>query len=137
MKTKFYLMTVLALFFVAIVPTWGQLTGTRFTIPFTFQVGKYELPAGEYRVSAVNDKALLISRIDGIEAVVVMTKAPVESPMATGRARLVFTSYEEKSFLSQVWLNREFGREVPKSAEETEYARIAQQKLAVVYSKSR
>lgn len=128
---------MLTVAFVWGMPGLAQLTGTRFNIPFNFQVGQYQLPAGEYRVSAINDKALLISRLDGSEGMVAVTNTPLENATKNRHAQLVFASYGEKHFLSQAWLNSEFGRELPKSVQEAEYARIAQHKLSLVYSNSR
>ncbi|HET7214276.1 MAG TPA: hypothetical protein VFL79_11845, partial [Terriglobia bacterium] len=125
MKRRVCILT-LTMAFLWGMPGLAQLTGTRFNIPFNFQVGQYQLPAGEYRISAVSDKALLISRLDGTAGIVAMTSTPLENPTKSGHAQLAFASYGEKHFLSQAWLNREFGRELPKSAQEAEYARIAQ-----------
>lgn len=136
MKRRVCMLT-LTVAFVWAMPGLAQLTGTRFNIPFNFQVAQYQLPAGEYRVSAINDKALLISRLDGSEGMVATTNTPLENATKDGHAQLVFASYAEKRFLSKAWLNSEFGRELPKSVQEAECARISQHKLSLVYSNSR
>lgn len=138
MKNILRLTALIALLFLAIVSAAAQATGTRFNIPFAFQVGKDHFPPAEYRVSIVNEKAILIARIDGTEAVVTMAAASINSSDRKNRPRLVFTSYGDKRFLSEAWLNSSSGHKLPKSAaEETEYARTIELKSFTVYAASK
>jgi hypothetical protein len=128
---------LIALVSVWSAPALAQATGTRFHIPFNFQVGKERFPAGEYRLSVVSEKGLLIQQIEGNQSVVTMTKAPVEKPGKNGPAQLVFNRYGDKRFLSEAWLKNSSGRELPSSAEEREYARSAQHDKEVVFASNR
>ena len=128
---------VIVLVSLAIVSAAAQATSTRFDIPFAFQVGKDHFPPAQYRVSIVNEKAVLLARIDGTEAVVTMAAASIDSSGRKNRPRLVFTSYGDKRFLSEAWLKSSSGHKLPQSAQETEFARTVRQKPVTVYAASK
>lgn len=133
MKRTFCMLVTFVLLWAA--PAFAQLSGTRFDIPFNFQVGRQMLPAGEYHFAAVGEKALLIRQVEGQQAMVTMTAAPAESATTGGRARLVFNRYGDRYFLSAAWLNSSSARQLSKSVEETKYAGRVQAATEVIYAK--
>ncbi|HKG21864.1 MAG TPA: hypothetical protein VKC34_08180 [Blastocatellia bacterium] len=87
-------------------------------IPFNFVAGDKALPAGEYTVKNVSTgraQAMLIRSADGRSASIVLTNA-VESGSVQKRAKLLFTQYGNRYFLSQIWgPGAGVGRAIPKS----------------------
>jgi hypothetical protein len=76
------------------------------SIPFTFVVGNKTFPAGEYSVTRLNpssDKAAMAIRSTDGRMVKIVLATPVQAGKAQESARLVFTRYEDKYFLSQIW----------------------------------
>lgn len=72
-------------------------------IPFDFIVGGMHLPAGQYtllHLSGPNN--IMLRNAEGhAEAVVGVTVTDAE--LGKGEAKLIFTKYGDKVFLSQVW----------------------------------
>jgi hypothetical protein len=94
------------------------------TVPFDFTIGSRVMPAGDYEVRADRvPGALIFQRTDGAATHAVIA-IPVETrkPPATGK--LVFTCYDGRCFLSQLWSPLSAtGRQFPKSKLEMEIAR--------------
>lgn len=87
-------------------------------IPFDFQVGGKTLPAGEYAVKQLSDKALLIRSADGKAQTIIQSPGRVQANVSeTGaKQRLVFHQYGDQFFLSQVWMTTDGdGRELNRS----------------------
>jgi hypothetical protein len=105
-------------------------------IPFTFTVGDKTFPAGQYTVVRLNpasDKAALsIQSADGGGSGKIVLTTPVQSGRAREKAGLVFSHYEDRYFLSEVWTPASAtGLELPKSrSERSLLARTAGQKPA-------
>ena len=92
------------------------------TIPFDFIVGKTTLPAGQYTVSALSQKGLIVRSEDRKSAVIVLTMG-VQAKSANHQARLQFSRYGNTYFLSQVWRGYESqGYAIHKSNQEREIA---------------
>jgi hypothetical protein len=123
--SKLLCWTVLAVVVVLAIPAIAQVRETKFNIPFNFNIGKEVRPAGPYVISSVFESSLLIRHTDGSGAIVVSSMA-VESSDRSAPAKLVFHRYGDKYFLSQTWLGRSIGRELFRSGEEKEMARITE-----------
>ncbi len=72
------------------------------TIPFDFIVGKTTLPAGQYTVSALSQRGLIVRSEDAKSAVIVLTMG-VQAKSANSQPRLEFNRYGNTHFLSKVW----------------------------------
>lgn len=88
-------------------------------IPFAFNVGGAQLPAGDYTVRSVGvGRALLIRSADGQHAATVITHA-VQGSERQKASRLSFRQYGDLYFLAQVWtVNDQSGRELSPSGRE-------------------
>ncbi|HYL15262.1 MAG TPA: hypothetical protein VEV41_19645 [Terriglobales bacterium] len=118
-KHLFPLLALLLLF--AVGSLHGQTGALKATIPFAFTAGDITLPAGEYRVTALNDTGTLL--VAGTKSGFVSTH-PVETTPASASTRLVFHQYGNHYFLYQIWVQGEnLGRELPKTPMEKEVAR--------------
>src|SRR5436189_5137566 len=75
-------------------------------VPFGFNAGSTQLPAGEYNVSVVNPSSsqsvVLINSSDGQSSVMLGTIDIIGR--ATSRAKLNFRRYDSQYFLAQVWM---------------------------------
>ena len=90
-------------------------------VPFAFNVGNTQLPAGEYNVSVVNpssDRSVLqLKSSDGKSSALVNTTDIIG--WASPRAKLVFRHYNTQHFLAQVWMASEAtGLAAPNSSAE-------------------
>jgi hypothetical protein len=107
-------------------------------IPFAFNAGNTQMPAGEYNVSVVNPSSsrsvVLIKSSDGQSSVLLGTTDIIG--WATSRAKLVFRRYDTQYFLAQVWMASEStGMSTPTSKGEKSVRKqlgIAKQKADVV-----
>ncbi len=72
-------------------------------VPFTFYVGKTELPAGRYEVYPANQTAmdLVIRNLGSGKAIVMPVRTRIESS-EFGNPELVFQRVDDKSYLSEV-----------------------------------
>jgi hypothetical protein len=72
-------------------------------IPFTFNVGQTELPAGKYTITVVNpssdQKVLQIRNADGRLSAMIQTTSVLRN--AAGDAKLVFHRYGDRYFFAQ------------------------------------
>lgn len=74
----------------------------RADIPFSFMVGKKQLPAGRYTVERIANNALIIRGLENKKAVMSIVyggKTRSEVP----EARLVFHRYGDRYFLAEIW----------------------------------
>ena len=99
----------------------------RITIPFNFNVGDKQLPAGEYTVgralSSSGDSVLLVSSVNHNDSVFPLTNS-AQSLDPKDENTLVFHRYGDQYFLYQVWpAGGTFGRELVKSRGEREAQR--------------
>jgi hypothetical protein len=73
------------------------------SIPFTFNVGQTELPAGKYTITVVNPssdrKVLQIRNADGRLSAMIQTTSVLRN--AAGDAKMVFHRYGDRYFFAQ------------------------------------
>jgi hypothetical protein len=129
------LMIVVGLVLVAGVATANGQSGNILVaqVPFEFVVGDKALASGEYKLSTVTSAgdALLIKNADAGAAAIRFT-SPIGHEDTRTYARLVFHRYDNRYFLSQVWMSGEsVGRQLRKSAQE----RAIDRELAAIPSK--
>jgi len=129
------LMIVIGLVLVAGVATAKGQSGNVLVaqVPFEFIVGEKTLASGEYQLRTVNNAgdALMINNAEARDRAIRFT-SPIGHETAKTYARLVFHRYDNRYFLSQVWMSGEsVGRELRKSARE----RAIERELAANRSK--
>lgn len=96
-------------------------------IPFPFVVAGHTLPAGRYIVSPVNQNTVRLHESTG-PGILVSTNA-AQRPQSDVSSKLVFHSYENTYFLSQVWITgSDMGRQLHRSSAELELAAKSMQK---------
>jgi hypothetical protein len=91
-------------------------------LPFAFQVNNQQFPAGKYHVKAEGGHAaVLVQGIDNKRAAF-----SISDHIQRGKARevpsLVFKRYDDRYFLSQIWMPGTSGRGLPTSRTERELA---------------
>ena len=91
-------------------------------IPFAFQVNNQQFPAGKYHVKAEGGHAaVLVQGIDNKRAAF-----SISNHIQRGKTRevpsLVFKRYDDRYFLSQIWMPGTSGRGLPTSRAERELA---------------
>ncbi len=121
------LMIVVGLVLVAAVATAKGQSGNTLVaqVPFEFIVGDKALASGAYNVREVTGAgdALLIKNTGAIDRVIRLT-APIGHENSKACARLVFHRYNNRYFLSEVWMSGDsVGRQLRKSAQERAIAR--------------
>jgi hypothetical protein len=97
----------------------AQTMNMRATIPFSFRAGETVLPAGEYTIRHT-ERTLILHKEGGPSAMLLTNAALRPGPLAD--ARLSFSRYGDRYFLSSVWTSRD-GCEIPKGRTEKEFAR--------------
>jgi hypothetical protein len=93
-------------------------------VPFDFTIGSRVMPAGDYEIRGDRvHGALIVQRTDGAASYAVFG-IPVEARTPPAKGKLVFTCYDGRCFLSQLWSPLSAtGRQFPKSKLEMEVAR--------------
>ncbi len=106
---------------------FAQMSGPTIhaNIPFKFVVDRQALPAGDYTISrlSASEPAIVLRSADGKDVKIALcTRLSVLKPAE--KTKLVFRRYgTDRYFLSQVWVaGSESGRQLPKSAHESEVA---------------
>jgi hypothetical protein len=103
------------------------------TVPFAFNVGEKELPAGTYNVyttGTVSNDGFLLRSDDGRNKVV-FNGHQTQSLKIRSKSRLEFRRYDEKYFLGGVWsAGNNIGRELRQSRSERKLAKQANRHLA-------
>ena len=74
--------------------------GAKVNVPFAFEVGKTQLPAGQYVITRINADMLLV-RGDSAHALVMVNHEEASGP--TQRGKIVFVRYGEKYFMHELW----------------------------------
>ena len=119
---------------VMLTPVFGQTAGLRVDVPFKFVVGKTNLRSG--RIQSHRDETGDVAvTADGwrVGTASFMTSYTGGGPYQDRRERLVFHTYGDHFFLSQVWIDDvNPGHELYVSAAELEYARTAHQTQTVL-----
>jgi hypothetical protein len=86
------------------VPARAETIRLSGTIPFSFVVGDRTMPAGEYTLSetaAVPGRWVISGRADRAGSFLVTSASKKKSAGET--PKLVFSRYEDRYFLSQIW----------------------------------
>ena len=142
MKRYFYLSLAIAVLITASsICTQAQSRNRQrliIEVPFAFNAGNTQLPAGEYNVSIVNPSSdrsvVLIKSSDGQSSALLSTTDIIG--WSTSSARLVFRRYDSRYFLAQVWMASEAtGMSAPNSKAEKSLRKqlgITKQKADVV-----
>ena len=103
------------------------------TVPFAFNVGEKELPAGTYSVygtSTISNDGFLLRSADG-QNKIVFNAYQKQSSKIRSKSRLEFRRYDEKYFLAGVWsAGNNIGRELRQSRSERKLAKQANRHLA-------
>lgn len=125
MKNIRYLAVAVLILMAAAIPSFAQISSTRISVPFEFQVGNSILPAGDYSLTQFAGQALVLENARGLGSAVAVTDATG----GAGEARqphLTFHKYGQKYFLAEAWLRySNAGRVVHMSSAEIETARVA------------
>ena len=108
-------------------------------VPFSFTVNKTVLPAGAYTISPIGTSGIFVLKGDDNKTINAMSPHAVESLNPADRTKLVFHCYgREHCFLYEVWIQGESrGRQLPKSAVESEVALDTQEHDVVLYASLR
>jgi hypothetical protein len=131
-NTKLLVVAVMAMSMI-LPAAFAQSGEARTTVPFAFTVGNTVMPAGEYRVSSVGERFVIIENLEGLGVQLVLDR-PV-TKLNAQEPKLVFHKYGDKFFLSQAWLSySETGHEFAVSSEEkkTLRAKTDTQQLTLV-----
>ncbi len=109
----------LALVLAPSVPAQGPAYELKADIPFAFQVGSAELPAGKYNIRPFNLGAIVVSSQEPRGAHATATVFVAGGGQPAEESRLIFQRYGDRYFLKQVWrAGMNLGAELPKSKDE-------------------
>lgn len=89
-------------------------------VPFAFQVGKAELPAGTYVVASIDQGVISIKNGNTSEGVLALVRTEYSNKAHSHNPRLVFHRYGNKYFLTEVWGDGDAGMKLPTSKMEKE-----------------
>jgi len=90
-------------------------------VPFSFRIADRVLPSGNYTVTAHSNGLMQIWNKETNESIAFLS-SPNES--GTSEPKLVFNRYDDRYFLSQVWLGEGPGHVLAKSRLEKEIAGV-------------
>jgi hypothetical protein len=112
------LMTLIVAFSIAVPVVQAQQTIMSANVPFAFNIGDKQLPAGAYAVREM-DRATLIQSRDGENSVLGIYA--YAGPSKADETKLVFNKVADHYFLAQIWTSaRGQGLAVPESKVEKE-----------------
>ena len=116
---------IVGLFLIMAVVSVQAQTSTRVEvqIPFDFTAGKAQLKAGTYIVKQRAGNVLAISSADGKTNALISAPLTIGSRDSKAGERLVFNQYNNRYFLSQVWIGADTGRQLFTSSAEARAAR--------------
>ncbi len=125
MKNIRYFAIAILILMAAAVPSFAQVSSTRISVPFEFQVGNSILPAGDYSLTQFAGQALVLENTLGKGSAVAVTDA-IGGAGEARQPHLTFHKYGEKYFLAEAWLRySNAGRVLHMSPAEVETARLA------------
>ncbi|HZQ23041.1 MAG TPA: hypothetical protein VFA89_09590 [Terriglobales bacterium] len=102
---------------------FAQTINVAADIPFGFVVNKHTVPAGHYTLKSLGPNRMLMLRDSNDQPVAIISANRAESLTPSANTKLIFRRYENRYFLSQVWMQGEdSGLQLPKSARESEVA---------------
>ena len=112
------LMTLIVASSIAVPVVNAQQTIMRCNVPFAFNIGDKQLPAGTYVVREM-DRGTLIQSKDGENSVLGIYN--YAGPSKANETKLVFDKVGDHYFLTQIWASaRDEGLLVPESKQEKE-----------------
>ena len=112
------LMTLIMAATIAVPVVNAQQTIMRCNVPFAFNIGDKQLPAGTYVVREM-DRGTLIQSKDGENSVLGIYN--YAGPSKADENKLVFDKVGDHYFLTQIWVSaRDEGLLVPESKQEKE-----------------
>jgi hypothetical protein len=112
------LMTLIVAFSIAVPVVQAQQTIMSANVPFAFNIGYKQLPAGTYVVREM-DHGTLIQSKDGENSVLGIYS--YAGPSKADETKLVFHKVGDHYFLAQIWTSvRDEGLSVPESKQEKE-----------------
>ena len=92
-------------------------------LPFAFQVNNQQFPAGKYQVTADAGHAAVLLRSVDCKRAIFSLSTSIQSEKTREVPSLVFKRYDDRYFLSQIWLpGSNHGRGLPASRAEREVA---------------
>jgi hypothetical protein len=113
------LMTLIVAFAIATPAVYAQTTVLSANVPFAFSVEQSQLPAGDYSVREVGDRATLVQAKDGSSHV--MGLYSNAGPARSNESKLVFHKIGDRYFLTEIWTSTSNqGLHVPESRLEKE-----------------
>jgi hypothetical protein len=132
MKKLFQVLSVALLVLgglVASANAQAVVEATRIKVDFPFNVGRKQLPAGEYRISFLNrdqsNKLILVRGLDNKAQAIVSTLGTMDHP-AYDQGAVVFNQYGERFFLTRVHIgDPTYARAIIKTRAERDAARTA------------
>ena len=128
MKKHLLTVTFLVLGLAVLVPSVQAQSSLNLNtkVPFDFTIGSRVMPAGDYEVRGDTVRgALIFQRADRAVSHAVIS-IPVQAMQPPAKGKLVFTCYDGRCFLSQLWSPLSAtGRQFPKSKLQIEVARSA------------
>ena len=117
-RNVFGLITLIVAFSIAVPMVQAQQTIMRANVPFAFNIGDKQLPAGTYVVREM-DHGTLIQSKDGQNSV--LGTYNYAGPSKADETKLVFDKVGDQYFLAQIWTSaRDQGLSVPQSKLEKE-----------------
>jgi hypothetical protein len=126
---RIVLLAVLAV--VASTTAFAQMPIGKAQIPFAFSVGKYVMPAGEYRID-IPTLGSPVLRMRGPQVLVFLTNH-TQANTRPEQGKLVFHRYGNHYFLEEVWTAGDTdGRQIPRTSLERELAQNQQAKYVVL-----
>jgi hypothetical protein len=132
MKSTKYMVAAFLLALAIALPAYADSGATRFSIPFNFYVGENVLVAGDYSVATVTERTLRLASADGKTSLMILVN-PVEDPLASGRAQIVFHRYGDTYFCARVWApSRSEGHELFATGLELRLARELKQTTVMI-----
>ena len=91
------------------------------SVPFGFELADRSLPAGDYRVST-GPRGIVWIRTADLKTTLSVTAHAAQSAKAPVYG-LTFNRYDDRYFLSKVWMGGSNGQEIPRSRAEHEQVR--------------
>ena len=100
----------------------AQTKSMSVTVPFGFTAYNTDMPAGNYAVTRLTEKAVSLQLEGGLKSVLVTDAKETLSPQSIGK--LVFNRFGSRYFLAEIWgHNADTGRIARKSSVENALAR--------------
>lgn len=108
MKPQFFRVLVLSFAFLVFSASVFAQSGDQnsFEIPFSFNVGKDQFPAGKYEVKRISSSSFLLRNETGNASVIVLSPLTINEKVSETSEKLVFNRYGNQYFLRQIFALR-------------------------------